>query len=60
MNVLYYISFVYNEDVEPCCASDLLNARAECLEWFHCVHPEARIAVGPLFRYVIDDAEKAP
>ncbi len=58
MSVLYYIPFVYNDDVEPCGAADLLEARAECLEWFHDMHPEALITVGPLFRFVIDDAEK--
>jgi len=60
MEALYYIPFVYNDDAKPCCTTHLLRARAECLEWFHCVHPEAFIAVGPLFSFVRVKADQAP
>ena len=49
MNDVYYIPFVYLDDIEPYSTRYLVEARAECLEWFSSAHPEARIAVGPLF-----------
>jgi hypothetical protein len=60
MDDLYYIPFVYHDDDKPCCASDVMEARAKCLDWFQCMHPDALIAVGPLFSFPLGEGNQAP